>query len=103
MTTEKLTLEQVLEGVTAGGMWRFDRGQLVSGKNDAYAVGAYYNANRDIDLTYAARACSNFPALVKALEGCIWDMEQSERWKISTPAKIALRRAQESLAVALEP
>lgn len=56
------TLEQVLEGVTAGGQWK------------SYVGGLYANGY-SVDMSpshpnsaYAARACSNFPALVRALE-----------------------------------
>lgn len=48
------TIEQILEGVTAGGQWD--------------AEGCFIAIQSEADAAYAARAARNFPALVKALQ-----------------------------------
>lgn len=91
MTTEKLTLEQVLEGVTAEGMWEvggpYPEVSLIylehsSTGGDSPAppvyepIATFFEANglstpdpiAQRDAAYAARACSNFPALVRILQ-----------------------------------
>lgn len=60
------TLEQVLEGVTAEGKWK------ASKASKAYKDILNLRAEEIVmptnaDAAYAARACSNFPALVRVL------------------------------------
>lgn len=103
------TLDQILEGVTSGGKFEY---QILS-KNEFIVAPVGTKKVRliaslpgmtseEANFRYIARACSTWPCLVRALEDCVLDMDRSERWKISTPAKIALLQAQAVLAEALK-
>lgn len=52
------TLEEILEGVTAGGRWK-SQGGIISGVTIGFG--------KVEDAAYVARAARNFPALVRAL------------------------------------
>lgn len=64
------TLDQILEGVTAGGRWESEQRWL-----DANRQQLVYFANKQgvEDAAYVARAARNFPALVRALENVLKD------------------------------
>jgi hypothetical protein len=65
------TLEQILEGVTAGGQWSATAGVLRAGLGrDRVAdfMHGLHENDRLVNAAYAARACSTWPALVRALD-----------------------------------
>lgn len=91
------TLEQVMEGVTAGGKWRVadrpGRGTQIEWGPEGGDVerpvchmrwtdglNTRVEAAVAADATYAARACSNFPALVKALDKTNNAIEAGDYW-----------------------
>lgn len=73
------TIEQILEGVTAGGQWQIDADEplIIWGpKGPGYGAVAKvsnytltgFEGDQVKTAAYAARAARNFPALVKALQ-----------------------------------
>lgn len=90
------TIEQILEGVTAGGQWQIDADEplIIWGpKGPGYGAVAKvsnytltgFEGDQVKTAAYAARAARNFPALVEALQRCCAVLgEVDESWVIDT-------------------
>lgn len=63
------TLEQIMEGVTAGGKWFLAAQSLGFMALLRPEDKTKWMPVSSTDAAYAARACSNFPALVQAIVG----------------------------------